>query len=52
MTLIFGLNSSFIQFFSTATLWEMLGNMILAPALFLLVAFISRLAEGKRGGFR
>ncbi|MDF1568141.1 MAG: rod shape-determining protein MreD [Spirochaetaceae bacterium] len=52
MSLIFGLNSSFVQFFSTATIWELLENLILAPALFLLVVFISRLAEGKRGGFR
>lgn len=52
MMLIFGLNSSFSQVFSSATLWEILANMILSPALFLLVTFISRLVEGKRGGFR
>lgn len=51
MALIFGLNSYINQVFSTAVLWEILANSIIAPALFLLVDLITRMLEGRRGGF-
>ena len=51
LSLIFGLNSGAVRYFSLNSLWELLVNMLLAPFVFLLVAAMARLSEGRRGGF-
>ena len=51
ISMIFGLNSGAVRYFSVKTIWELVANIILAPLIFLLFAHISRLLEGKRGGF-
>jgi rod shape-determining protein MreD len=52
LSLIFGLNSGAVRFFTVNAIWELLANMLLAPLVFLLVSFSGRLFEGRRGGFR
>ncbi|MCK5735791.1 MAG: rod shape-determining protein MreD [Spirochaetaceae bacterium] len=51
ISLIFGLNSGASRYFSLNTVWELLVNLLVAPLIFLLVSYASRLFEGKRGGF-
>ncbi len=51
VSLIFGLNSGAIRYFSLKTLWELGGNMLLAPLVFLFVSYLAMLFEGKKGGF-
>ena len=51
LSMIFGLNSGAVRYFSLKMIWELAASIILAPLIFLLFARISRLLEGKRGGF-
>ena len=51
LSLIFGLNSAAIRYFSLNSVWELLVNMLFAPLVFLLVSLVARLSEGRRGGF-
>ncbi len=51
VSLIFGLNSGAIRYFSLKTVWELAGNLLLAPLVFLFVSYLAMLFEGKRGGF-
>ena len=51
ISMIFGLNSGAVRYFSVKTVWELAANIILAPLIFLLFAHIAGLLEGKRGGF-
>jgi rod shape-determining protein MreD len=52
LSLVFGLNSGAVRFFTLNAIWELLANMLLAPLVFLLVSLAGRLFEGRRGGFR
>ncbi len=51
LSMIFGLNSGALRYFSLMTVWELAENIILAPLVFLLVSVTARVLEGKRGGF-
>jgi len=51
LSMIFGLNSGALRYFSLNTVWELVANILISPLVFLLVAFSARMFEGKRGGF-
>jgi len=51
LSLVFGLNSGAIRYFSIKTIGELGFNMLLAPVIFILFSSLSRIFEGKRGGF-
>lgn len=52
LSLVFGLNSGAIRYFSLDAVWELLINILLAPLVFFLVSVAGRLTESRRGGFR
>jgi len=51
LSMIFGLNSGVLRYFSLNTVWELAANILLAPLVFLTVSYSARIFEGKRGGF-
>lgn len=52
LSLIFGLNSGALRYFSLDAVWELLVNILFAPLVFFLVSLTGRLLENRRGGFR
>lgn len=52
LSLVFGMNSGAIRYFSLDAVWELLINMLFAPLVFFLVSLVGRLSESRRGGFR
>jgi rod shape-determining protein MreD len=51
LSLVFGLNSAGVRYFTLDSLFEFLANIVLSPLIFLLVALIVRVSKGRRGGF-
>jgi len=51
LSLVFGLNSVGVRYFTLDSLYEFLANLVLSPLIFLLVALIVRISQGRRGGF-
>lgn len=51
VSIIFGLNSGAIRYFSLKTVWELGGNLLLAPLVFLFVTYMAIMFDGKKGGF-
>lgn len=52
LSLIFGLNSGAVRYFSLDAVWELLINILFAPLVFFLVSTVAGLSESQRGGFR